>query len=78
MKKKRGRPRKYSPSSDGNIALGLAPAPPVNAVAAGGGNLESSNDGSGGTPNVDSSAVKKHRGRPPGSGKKQLDALGIS
>ncbi|KAK9052966.1 hypothetical protein SSX86_029596 [Deinandra increscens subsp. villosa] len=74
-KKKRGRPRKYSPSSDGNIALGLAPAP-VNAVpSAGGGNLESSNDGSGGTPNVDSSA-KKHRGRPPGSGKKQLDALG--
>ncbi|KAI3713594.1 hypothetical protein L1987_72175 [Smallanthus sonchifolius] len=79
-KKKRGRPRKYSPSSDDNIALGLTPAP-VNAVpnaaaAAGGGNLESSNDGSGGTPNMDSSA-KKHRGRPPGSGKKQLDALGL-
>ncbi|KAL8201071.1 hypothetical protein R6Q57_012410 [Mikania cordata] len=76
-KKKRGRPRKYSPSSDGNIALGLAPAP-VNTVPnlAGGVNLESSNDGSGGTPNVDSSA-KKHRGRPPGSGKKQLDALGL-
>ncbi|KAI3812730.1 hypothetical protein L1987_17442 [Smallanthus sonchifolius] len=79
-KKKRGRPRKYSPSSDGNIALGLTPAP-VNAVpnaaaTGGGGNLESSNDGSGGTPNMDSSA-KKHRGRPPGSGKKQLDALGL-
>ncbi|KAD5802451.1 hypothetical protein E3N88_13811 [Mikania micrantha] len=76
-KKKRGRPRKYSPSSDGNIALGLAPSP-VNTVPnlAGGVNLESSNDGSGGTLNVDSSA-KKHRGRPPGSGKKQLDALGL-
>lgn len=78
-KKKRGRPRKYSPSSDGNIALGLAPAPVTAisnvAAAGGGGNLESSNDGSGGTPNADSSA-KKHRGRPAGSGKKQLDALG--
>ena len=55
-KKKRGRPRKYSP--DGNIALGLVP----NHAAA-------------------SSAeppAKKHRGRPPGSGKKQMDALGIS
>ncbi|KVH95255.1 protein of unknown function DUF296 [Cynara cardunculus var. scolymus] len=75
-RKKRGRPRKYSPSSDGNIALGLAPAP-ATAISnvASAGNLESSNDGSGGTPNADSSA-KKHRGRPAGSGKKQLDALG--
>nr|XP_043606340.1 AT-hook motif nuclear-localized protein 8-like [Erigeron canadensis] len=78
-KKKRGRPRKYSPSSDGNIALGLAPAP-VTAISSGGGGgiLENSNDGSpGGTPNTDPSA-KKHRGRPPGSGKKQLDALGAA
>jgi len=52
-KKKRGRPRKYSP--DGNIALGLVP----NHAAA-----------SSETP------AKKHRGRPPGSGKKQMDALG--
>ncbi|KAI3727890.1 hypothetical protein L6452_16512 [Arctium lappa] len=80
-RKKRGRPRKYSPSADGNIALGLAPAPVtavsnvVAAAGAGGGNLESENDGSGGTPNADSSA-KKHRGRPAGSGKKQMDALG--
>lgn len=54
-KKKRGRPRKYS--SDGNIALGLAP-----------------------TTNASSSSAepsKKHRGRPPGSSKKQMDALGI-
>ncbi|XP_076912213.1 AT-hook motif nuclear-localized protein 10-like [Bidens hawaiensis] len=74
QKKKRGRPRKYSQSPDGGsgIALGLAPAP-VNAV--GGGSLENSNEGSGGTTNLDS-AGKKHRGRPPGSGKKQMDALG--
>ncbi|XP_071730597.1 AT-hook motif nuclear-localized protein 10-like [Rutidosis leptorrhynchoides] len=71
-RKKRGRPRKYSPSPDGSIALGLAPAPVT--TGSGGGHLESSNDG-GGTPNTDSTA-KKHRGRPPGSGKKQLDALG--
>ncbi|KAJ0716677.1 putative AT-hook motif nuclear-localized protein [Helianthus annuus] len=79
-RKKRGRPRKYSPSPDGNIALGLAPAPVSGGVGGGGGNLESANDGGGaggggGTPNTDS-AAKKHRGRPPGSGKKQLDALG--
>lgn len=80
-RKKRGRPRKYSPSPDGNIALGLAPAPVTTGSGAGGGHLESSNDGGsagggvGGTPNTDPSA-KKHRGRPPGSGKKQLDALG--
>ncbi|KAI3692052.1 hypothetical protein L6452_31861 [Arctium lappa] len=80
-RKKRGRPRKYSPSPDGgNIALGLAPAPVTGGGGGGGGNLESSNDGGsagggGGTPNTDSSA-KKHRGRPPGSGKKQMDALG--
>lgn len=62
-KKKRGRPRKYSP--DGNIALGLAPthASPSSAPAAG-------DSGASDAP------PKKHRGRPPGSGKKQLDALG--
>ena len=55
-KKKRGRPRKYSP--DGNIALGLGPthAPASSADP----------------------PAKKHRGRPPGSGKKQMDALGIA
>ncbi|KAK7263311.1 hypothetical protein RJT34_30899 [Clitoria ternatea] len=63
-KKKRGRPRKYSP--DGNIALGLAPTH----VSPSGGGADST-----GTPSADASA-KKHRGRPPGSGKKQLDALG--
>lgn len=80
-RKKRGRPRKYSPSPDGNIALALAPAPVSTggSAASGGGHLESSNDGGSagatGTPGTDPSA-KKHRGRPPGSGKRQLDALG--
>ncbi|KAL7597334.1 hypothetical protein Lser_V15G30116 [Lactuca serriola] len=77
-RKKRGRPRKYSPSPDGNIALALAPAPVTTGATAaggGGGQLESSNDGATATPNTDPSA-KKHRGRPPGSGKRQLDALG--
>lgn len=60
-KKKRGRPRKYSP--DGNIALGLAPTQAAPAPSAG-------DSGSADAP------PKKHRGRPPGSGKKQLDALG--
>nr|GFC87849.1 AT-hook motif nuclear-localized protein 8-like [Tanacetum cinerariifolium] len=74
-KKKRGRPRKYSPVGDGgNVALGLSPGPVVS-------NLENSNDGSGGMTiadvNVDLS-VRKHRGRPAGSGKKQLDALGAA
>ncbi|KAF7809988.1 AT-hook motif nuclear-localized protein 8-like [Senna tora] len=63
-KKKRGRPRKYSP--DGNIALGLAPTPMSSSAGQGDSN---------GTPSTDP-ASKKHRGRPPGSGKKQMDALG--
>ncbi|KAK7346838.1 hypothetical protein VNO80_21361 [Phaseolus coccineus] len=73
-KKKRGRPRKYSP--DGNIALGLAPThaspPPPPSTAASGGGIGGD---SAGTASADAPA-KKHRGRPPGSGKKQLDALG--
>ncbi|XP_050376264.1 AT-hook motif nuclear-localized protein 13 [Argentina anserina] len=66
-KKKRGRPRKYSP--DGNIALGLAPAQ-VSASAPVVVHGESSATMSSDPP------AKKNRGRPPGSGKKQLDALG--
>lgn len=65
-KKKRGRPRKYSPDG-GNIALGLAPTPMSS--SSGPGDLS-------GTPSGEPSA-KKNRGRPPGSGKKQLDALGM-
>lgn len=73
-RKKRGRPRKYSP--DGNIALGLSPTPvtpissvvPTNTDSGGGGDVE-------GTSSENPS--KKARGRPPSSSKKQLDALGI-
>ncbi|OIW10880.1 hypothetical protein TanjilG_27826 [Lupinus angustifolius] len=65
-KKKRGRPRKYSPDA-ANIALGLAPAvtQQVSPPPSGGSSAPSSEP-----------LAKKHRGRPPGSGKKQLDALG--
>ncbi|KAK1364738.1 AT-hook motif nuclear-localized protein [Heracleum sosnowskyi] len=70
-RKKRGRPRKYS--ADGNIALGLSP---VSAVAVGGhGEGNSGGSGTGGVV-AGSEGSKKGRGRPPGSGKKQLDALG--
>ncbi|KAF1873418.1 hypothetical protein Lal_00027456 [Lupinus albus] len=65
-KKKRGRPRKYSPDA-ANIALGLAPAvtQQVSPPPSGGSSAPSTEP-----------LAKKHRGRPPGSGKKQLDALG--
>lgn len=66
-KKKRGRPRKYSP--DGNIALGLAPTPISSSSVA-------THGDSGGTMPSSEPPLKKHRGRPAGSGKKQLDALG--
>ncbi|XP_009783446.1 AT-hook motif nuclear-localized protein 10 [Nicotiana tabacum] len=75
VRKKRGRPRKYSP--DGNIALGLSPTPvtpissvvPTNTDSGGGGDVE-------GTSSENPS--KKARGRPPSSSKKQLDALGAA
>ncbi|GAV69823.1 DUF296 domain-containing protein [Cephalotus follicularis] len=71
VKKKRGRPRKYTP--DGNIALGLSPTPiPSSASVGHGGDSVGS---AGGTP-ASETPSKKARGRPPGSGKKQLDALG--
>lgn len=62
-KKKRGRPRKYSP--DGNIALGLSPTP-ISPIA---------HEDCSATPSSEPSA-KRNRGRPPGTGKKQMDALG--
>ncbi|KAK4788720.1 hypothetical protein SAY86_020039 [Trapa natans] len=65
-KKKRGRPRKYDPP-EGNIALGLGPTstpPSSGAVPTG-------------SPSTEPLA-KKNRGRPPGSGKKQMDALGTA
>ncbi|KAH9769625.1 at-hook motif nuclear-localized protein [Citrus sinensis] len=68
-KKKRGRPRKYTP--DGNIALRLA------TTAQSPGSLADSGGGGGGAAGSASEpSAKRHRGRPPGSGKKQLDALG--
>ncbi|KAK6146437.1 hypothetical protein DH2020_020306 [Rehmannia glutinosa] len=70
-RKKRGRPRKYSP--DNSIGLGLSPAP-VAQISSGGGHVDSG--GGGGTPSAET-AAKRNRGRPPGSGKKQLDALGV-
>uniref|UniRef100_A0A6N2LFN9 AT-hook motif nuclear-localized protein n=1 Tax=Salix viminalis TaxID=40686 RepID=A0A6N2LFN9_SALVM len=61
MKRKRGRPRKYGP--DGTMALALASAAqPITATGGG---------------SVSPTGVKKARGRPPGSRKKQqLNALG--
>ncbi|GMJ06043.1 hypothetical protein HRI_004273500 [Hibiscus trionum] len=78
VKKKRGRPRKYAP--DGNIALlQLAPTTPIASNSANHGEGESvglgSNSGGGGG-GVSEPPAKKNRGRPPGSSKKQMDALG--
>nr|DAD46490.1 TPA_asm: hypothetical protein HUJ06_016427 [Nelumbo nucifera] len=66
IKRKRGRPRKYGP--DGTMSLALTPATP--AVPPSGGFSPSAVSPS-------SSSMKKARGRPPGSGKKQqMAALG--
>ncbi|KAK8494548.1 hypothetical protein V6N13_139946 [Hibiscus sabdariffa] len=72
MKKKRGRPRKYAP--DGNIALQLAPTSPIATHSANHGGTDSL-----GLPTVGAAVEpppKRNRGRPPGSGKRQIDALG--
>lgn len=82
-KKKRGRPRKYQ-AADGNIGLQLATSPiPSSANNVDSGGIGNSGGGGGaggggGTANSASSepSSKRNRGRPPGSGKKQLDALG--
>ncbi|KAJ8774447.1 hypothetical protein K2173_016893 [Erythroxylum novogranatense] len=71
-KKKRGRPRKYN--SDGNIALGLAPTPAISSGGVSVGHADSSGVAPGGS--ASEPPIKRNRGRPPGSGKKQLDALG--
>ncbi|KAK1566441.1 hypothetical protein Q3G72_000007 [Acer saccharum] len=71
-KKKRGRPRKYTP--DGNIASNMtlrlattpSPSPASHANSSAGAPANSASD----------QPAKRNRGRPPGSGKKQLDALG--
>ncbi|XVE65280.1 hypothetical protein DITRI_Ditri07aG0168300 [Diplodiscus trichospermus] len=74
MKKKRGRPRKYAP--DGNIALlQLAPTSPIASNSANHGS-DSVGLGSSGGVAASEPPPKKNRGRPPGSGKRQIDALG--
>ncbi|KAJ8444535.1 hypothetical protein Cgig2_028350 [Carnegiea gigantea] len=70
QKKKRGRPRKYSPDGGAsNIALGLAPTPISSSVGGTGG-------GGGDSGGAATSSDKKNRGRPSSSSKLQLDALG--
>lgn len=74
VKKKRGRPRKYAP--DGSIGLALAPTSPLPSAS---NSYGAGNDGagdSGGGANSTDPPAKRNRGRPPGSGKKQLNALG--
>ncbi|XVF52371.1 hypothetical protein PTKIN_Ptkin05aG0013300 [Pterospermum kingtungense] len=82
MKKKRGRPRKYA-ADDGNISLlQLAPnSTPVVSTSANHENgdffgLASSGGGGGGGDAASEPLPKKNRGRPPSSGKRQIDALG--
>ncbi|XP_022736463.1 AT-hook motif nuclear-localized protein 13-like [Durio zibethinus] len=78
MKKKRGRPRKYTP--DGNIALlQLAPTTPIASNSANhgaGGDSVGLGSSSGGAGAASEPPAKRNRGRPPGSGKRQMDALG--
>ncbi|KAG8476047.1 hypothetical protein CXB51_032827 [Gossypium anomalum] len=79
MKKKRGRPRKYAP--DGNIALlQLAPTTPIASNSANHGDGDSvglgSNSGVAGGGALSEPPAKRNRGRPPGSSKRQMDALG--
>lgn len=73
FKRKRGRPRKYGPN--GTVALPLTVVPPSASAppaAVGGFSLSSS-----GAATAAAEAMKKARGRPPGSSKKhQLKALG--
>lgn len=81
MKRKRGRPRKYGP--DGSMTLGLNPAasPPVGGGP--GGSLSPQDPVNSGAAQTLSAgpaspnSLKKARGRPPGSSKKQqIDNLG--
>lgn len=65
-KKRRGRPRKYAPDGN-NIALGLTPTTVTSSLPHGDLSV---------TPDSEQPA-RKARGRPPGSGKKQTNALGI-
>lgn len=70
-RKKRGRPRKYSP--DNSIGLGLSPTPAAQNSSM---VVHGNSGGGGGIPSPETPA-KRNRGRPPGSVKKQMDALGV-
>ncbi|CAB4278840.1 unnamed protein product [Prunus armeniaca] len=78
MKRKRGRPRKYGP--DGTMALALSPSAASVTVTQSSGGAFSPPPPHPPPPSVGSASptsIKKARGRPPGSTKKQqLDALG--
>ncbi|CAN0908173.1 AT-hook motif nuclear-localized protein 13 [Linum grandiflorum] len=73
-KKKRGRPRKYAP--EGNIALGLSPTTPISSSVGQGESGAAPGSGAPASLSSSDNTAKKHRGRPPGSVKRQLDALG--
>ncbi|MCD7463594.1 AT hook motif domain containing protein, expressed [Datura stramonium] len=69
VKRKRGRPRKYAPEGSSNPGM-ISPSPTLSASQVGGGGGGFSSP----TPQAAEaavSAVKKGRGRPPGSGRKQ-------
>ncbi|CAK9313267.1 unnamed protein product [Citrullus colocynthis] len=71
IKRKRGRPRKYGP--DGSMALALGSGPPSGSGGFPPSNMANSASERLGSPN----SLKKTKGRPPGSKKKQqLEALG--
>ncbi|XP_047321534.1 AT-hook motif nuclear-localized protein 8-like [Impatiens glandulifera] len=76
-RKKRGRPRKYSPENNINLGLASDSGPSLTPASAFTSNaiVAIHDEANVRTPASESSA-KKHRGRPPSSGKKQLDALG--
>lgn len=65
-RRRRGRPRKYSPDAGSHVV----------SVPAGGDSGSVKNE-IGGDVNGEGSQGRRLRGRPPGSGKKQLDALGV-
>ncbi|RID78064.1 hypothetical protein BRARA_A00919 [Brassica rapa] len=69
VKKKRGRPRKYTPDAN-NIALALAPTSPLPSASNsyGGGNDGAGDSGGCGGANSTDPPAKRNRGRPPGSG----------
>ncbi|KAL3834957.1 hypothetical protein ACJIZ3_009693 [Penstemon smallii] len=73
-RKKRGRPRKYSPDHNA-IGLGLSPATPAAQISSSIVVHHNDSGGGGGTHSSEAQG-KKNRGRPPSSVKKQLDALG--